>query len=351
MAFVETRTIEIAERSLAVQNRRLSAIVALVASVVGWSVWFSWRAQHLSIHPVPIVAVVLELFGAVAGLAISWGLLQAGPSRTVFGGGTHHAYRFTCAVADLVGRTRLTDVHRDLRIAAQQAVARRRPRNASDFAMAAVLSDGPRRLLLVVTVALALLIGVAPMTVPPVWALVAAVAAVMATSGAHVILGGGRIRVGDRIRYSYAAIGELLSPDDRDGLAPRRWVGTVATVVVVNLALALRGMSDRWTHGLSPMERDERVLTMSLGAVVVLGAIYTLCTTPTPNIADAHLVSRRLEERTARQSALGGAVIVGMIGLVAGILPVRIDSADHDPAGVEQISERNAVGLEGVVGG
>jgi hypothetical protein len=167
----------------------------------------------------------------------------------------------------------------------------------------------------------------------------------------HVILGGGRIRVGDRVRYSYAAIGELMSPADHDGLAPRRWVGTVAAVVVVNLAMALRGMSDRWTHGLSPMERESRVLTMVLGASVVLGALYTLCTTPAPDIADAHLMSRRLEERTARQSALGGAVIVGMIGLVAGVLPVRVDAADHDPVRVEQISERDAVDLEGVAGG
>ncbi len=351
MALVETRRVEVAERSVAVTRRTLSATVALAASVVGWLVWFGWRAQHLAIHPIPMVAVALEVFGAIAGVAISWGLLKAGPPRTVFSDDDHQEHRFTYAVADLVGRTRLTDVHRDVRLIAQQARARHRPRNSSDFAIAAVLSDGPRRLLLVAVVTLSLLLGVAPMAVPPAWAMIAATAAVMSTSGAHVILGGGRIRVGDRVRYSYAAIGELMSPADHDGLAPRRWVGTVAAVVAVNLAMALRGMSDRWTHGLSPMERESRVFTMMLGATVVLGALYTLCTTPAPDIADAHLMSRRLEERTARQSALGGAVIVGIIGLLAGVLPVRVDTADHDPIRVEQISERDAVDLQGVAGG
>ena len=49
----------------------------------------------------------------------------------------------------------------------------------------------------------------------------------------------------------------------RSGL-PIRWVTTMATMVALNLAVALRGLSDRWTHGLGPMAHDARVVAMSM---------------------------------------------------------------------------------------
>ena len=63
----------------------------------------------------------------------------------------------------------------------------------------------------------------------------------------------GRIRIGDRVRWTYSTLGEVVAREDLDGVAPRSWVGTVATIVLVNIAVALRGMSDRWTHGLPHM--------------------------------------------------------------------------------------------------
>ena len=128
--------------------------------------------------------------------------------------------------------------------------------------MAAVLTDGPRRLLVVGSLTLAMVLGVAPIPVPPLWAIACGIASMVLMSCAHVLLGGGRIRFGDRIRWSSAALGEVCSGVDLDGVAPRRWVGTVAAVVVLNLAIALRGMSDRWTHGLAPMEADDRHITL-----------------------------------------------------------------------------------------
>jgi hypothetical protein len=183
--------------------------------------------------------------------------------------------------------------------------------------------------------------------VPPLWALIAVVAGSACVSMSHVLGSQGSIRLGDRTRWSFASLGEVFSAADRDDVAPRRWVGTVATVVVLNLAIALRGMSDRWTHGLPPMSDAERMISMSWASVVVVAGLYALRTIPTPKLGNAHLVARRLEERTARQSALGAAVCVGLIGLLAGVLPGNIDTADHDPVRIEPVTQIEADGQTG----
>jgi hypothetical protein len=183
------------------------------------------------------------------------------------------------------------------------------------------------------------------MPLPPVWAIIAGVGALALMSLSHVLLGGGRIQFGDRVRWSSSALGEVCLGADRDGVAPRRWVGTVAAVVVLNLAIALRGMSDRWTHGLTPMSTDGRQVTMLLAIAVVAGGLFTLRRTAMPVLENSHLVPRRAEERTARESALGGAVAIGMIGLMAGILPGNFDANADDPVPVEQIFDRDAVAV------
>jgi hypothetical protein len=224
--------------------------------------------------------------------------------------------------------------------------SRRRPQRSAEAAIAAVLLDGPRRLVLVVSVTVALLLGISPMPVPPSWVLAPFAIALVAASASHVVLGDGRIRFGDRIRWSYSSIGEVLGRTDLDGVAPRRWVGTMASIVIVNLAIALRGTSDRWTHGLDPMTPDERLVTMTLGIGLVAGAVFTMRTVKAP-VLDSERWSRRLEERTARQSALGATVVLGLIGLIAGILPGGIDPADHDTVRVVQLVDDET----GMVGG
>ncbi|MCB0969451.1 MAG: hypothetical protein KDB37_21655, partial [Ilumatobacter sp.] len=128
-----------------------------------------------------------------------------------------------------------------------------------------------------------------------------------------------RIRVGDRTRWTYGAIGEVVGRNDVAGVAPRRWVGAIAAAVVVSVAVALRGMSDRWTHGLPAMDDDERAVLLVIGAALILGALFTIQTTPRPTQVDAHLVSRHLEERTARQTVLAAAIVLATVGLVAGL--------------------------------
>ena len=112
----------------------------------------------------------------------------------------------------------------------------------------------------------------------------------------------------------------------------------------MNVAVALRGMSDRWTHGLPPMTDDERIVSMGWATLIVLGGLYALRTIPTPQLGNSHLVARRLEERTARQSALGAAVCLGLVGLLAGVLPGSVDAGADDPLRVEAPAQVEADG-------
>lgn len=329
-------------RVLPASRRRVGLGLAGLAIVaeLGWLVWWT---THFPVNVIAVAVLFAELVGLMGALAISVGLARARQPRLVFVDDPSESHRFAFAVADIVGRTRSTDVHRDV----QQVVrSRRRPQRSAEAAMAAVLLEGPRRLLLVLTVSLALLLGISPMPVPPAWPLVLLGAAGLLTATAHVVLGDGRIRFGDRTRWSYSSIGEVVGAADLDGVAPRRWVGTMAAIVVVNLAIGLRGTSDRWTHGLDPMTDDERLVAMALGIGLVVGALFTMSTIQAP-VLDGARWSRRLEERTARQSALGATVILGLVGLVAGVLPGSIDAADDDPVRIEQVVDHQP----GTVGG
>ena len=329
-----------AEAPLSRARRRIS-IGLLGLGALSLLAWFAWRVVTLDLHPVPVVTVLIELSGWTGGFAVAVGLLNARAPRSVLQ--PDHTYRYAFVVADRVGRTRATDLQQDLR-AAVDRLTTRTAGGPADRAMIGVLIDGPRRIALVATLTLALLLGVAPLDVPPTWALVALGAGTTLVAMSHVVASEGRIRFGDRIRWSFATLGEVLSPVDRVDQAPRRWVGTVATIVVLNLAIALRGMSDRWTHGLPPMTDDERLVAMTWAGLLVLGGLYTLRTIPTPALGNAHLIARRLEERTARQSALGAAVCLGLIGLLAGVLPGGIDSGPDDPVRIEAPSQIKAGG-------
>lgn len=325
---------EVVTRPLSPARRRAGSALTAVA-VVAQLVWLTWRVATLPLHPVGVTILAIELAGLIGALVITVGLARARQPRDYFLGDPRESRRFAFAVADIVGRTRSEDLQIEVLRAARTVTRRRLPPSA-EAAVTAVVIEGPRRLLLVVTLTVALLLGDAPMSAPPLYALAALAVGTAGISVGHVVLGDGRIRFGDRTRWSYSSIGEILVSRDLDGVAPRRWVGTVATVAVVSLAVGLRGMSDRWTHGLAPMNDEARTVTMLLAIVTVVGALFTLRTIQAPAITDDHLRSRRLEERTARQSALGATVLVGLVGLLAGVLPGGVDAADRDPVRVEQ---------------
>jgi hypothetical protein len=308
------------------------------------AVWFGWRLATLGPHPIEVVVLLIEMSGWTGGILVALGLIAASSPRGPLS--RDDTYRYAHVVAARVGRTRHVDLQHDLR-AATSRLTSRSAGNGADRAMIGVLIDGPRRVALVTALCLGLLLGVSPAPLPPVWALCAVGAGAALLASSHVVASGGRIRLGDRTRWSYATLGEVLSPVDRADVAPRRWVGTVGAIIVLNLAIALRGMSDRWTHGLPSMSDDERLVAMTWAGLLVLGGLYTLRTIPTPKLGNAHLVARRLEERTARQSALGAAVCLGLVGLLAGVLPGSVDAGAGDPPRVEapiQVDSDGGVG-------
>jgi hypothetical protein len=306
-----------------------------------------WRVTNVPLNLMALLILILELLGAAAGIAVAIGLLRAVFPRDRHVDGALDPHRYGFVVADVVGRTRSDDLHADVRV--MYRTFRSSSHASADYAMVGVLIDGPRRLLLVGLVIFSLLFGMTPMTAPPIAPAVAGLLGLGCISVAHVVLGRRRLKFGDRTRWSCAAVGEVVGQADRDGLAPRRWVGIVATVVAVNIAAALRGISDRWTHGLPPMQDAERVMLMMISIYVVLGALYTLATTDPPEIENGHLVSRHLEERTARKSAVGAALALGLVGLVAGIFPGGVDAARDDSVRVESIVNRKSTDVQ-VVG-
>ena len=333
--------------STSMSTLRRSAGVAVLSVAVAASIaWLVWRAIHLGPHPVQVAYFLAEVASVVTGLLVGIGLARRTTVSPTGEIDRRESFRFAYAVTDAVGAPRPTDIRRDLaRYGRLTCVGRAR---LADVSVAAALSDGPRRLVLVVSLTLALLLGVAPMAVPPLWAVLCGVAGLVLMSSAHVLLGFGRTRFGDRVRWSSAALGEICAGTDHDGVAPRRWVGTVAAVVTLNLAVGLRGMSDRWTHGLAPMTADGRLVTMVIANAVVVGGLYTLRTTTAPQLDNAHLVPRRTEERRARQSAVGATVALSLIGLFAAALPgnietARLDPGQLDPGGVERIPDRVAL--------
>jgi hypothetical protein len=308
------------------------------------AVWFGWRVVTLGGNPIQVVTLLVELSGWTGGTLVASGLLAARAPRAVLD--PDDTYRYAVAVAERVGRTRETDLQRDLRAATDRILARTRSGTA-DRAMLGVLIDGPRRIALVTALVLALLFGVSPVPMPPWWALLAVGVGSMLLAASHVVASDGRIHFGDRTRWSFATLGEVLAPSDRDDIAPRRWVGTVGTIVILNIAIALRGMSDRWTHGLPPMEDEQRLVVMGWSSLVVIGGLYALRTIPTPRLKNGHLVARRLEERTARHSALGAAVVLGLVGLFAGVLPGSVDPGPDDPLRIEPATQVDAEGGAG----
>lgn len=324
--------------------RRSCAAGLLTVGALALFVWLGWRLATLDFHPVPIVALLIELSGWIGGFTVGIGLLAASAPRAVprhDDGDRDGTYRYAHAVASCVGRTRATDLHQDLRT----AVGRLTSRSAgglADRAMIGVLIDGPRQIALVATLTCALLLGVAPLDVPPLWAMAVVVAGASLVAASHVVASAGRIHFGDRTRWSFATIGEVFSAADRADQAPRRWVGTMGAIVVLNLAIALRGMSDRWTHGLPAMNDDQRLVVLMWAGLLVLGGLYTLRTIPPPKLGNAHVVARRLEERTARHSAIGVAVCLGAVGLLAGVLPGSVDPGADDPARIESPAKVDA---------
>ena len=94
----------------------------------------------------------------------------------------------------------------------------------------------------------------------------------------------------------------------------------MATLIVLNLSIALRGMSDRWTHGLGPMRDDARVIAMSIAFGFVAVGGLAMRHLPQPEL-NHYGATRRLEENSVRRLTIGLTLLVATIGFVAGLAP------------------------------
>jgi hypothetical protein len=308
-----------AEEGEAMRTERRLGLVVLVAAAGGWIGWFAWRLDRAFEHPVPFALLVLEVAGAVGGLGAAV-VLAGTPAGSPVTADRLDRYALTvvtaCGSFDSVEHATMRSSSRAL-VAATDWRAR---------VAALALLEGPRRAATVLVVAAALLLGASPIDEPPVVTLVLLVVAVVGTSIATWLLSARAVRPGDRLLGSYSSIGRTPGrprdddDDDHDDAALRaQWTGVVGSIVAVNVAISLRGVSDRWTHGLAPMTPDARVTAMVVGLVVVAGGFLCLAVL-TPPAATSEETPRRLEERSARRTALGTTVAVGIVGLVAGIL-------------------------------
>lgn len=295
-----------------------------VAGAVAWSLWFVWRATS-SFGVVSLAVGLLELLAFVASIVIGLSLWSR-PSGVA---ARSSSLMLPDAIADLLG---LDDLRATSAYGADDSgeVARarrglhlldpRRRQRLATTAWALVAVEGVRRLAFVTLLVMVLLTGRSPFEMPPASMLALLIGAQLLFAVGHWLLSGGALRPGARLRWSMASIGAGLGDgSSRSGL-PIRWTATMGTMVVLNLAVALRGLSDRWTHGLGPMSHDERVAAMVLAWWLVLIGFTALRILVQPSLG-FYGATRRLEENSTRRLALGTTLAVSMVGFVAGALP------------------------------
>ena len=306
----------------------------VTASLGLWSVWLAWRVTSPMSGPIGIAALLLELVSITVAVVISaalWAAPKRAPLRVAPGERVLFPRTFAAAVgADAPDVPVPADANDDAgEVAwARGAVASLRVSVRGDgpgtslasLAWSLVAVEGLRRMLCVVLVVVVMLSGRSPFEVPTAWLLAVLVGSQFSLTLGHWMLSHGALRPGARLRWSMASVGAGLGDGrSRTGL-PIRWAATLATMVSLNLAVSLRGTSDRWTHGLGAMPRDERIAVMLFAAWFVAWGFVALRSMTQPQLG-YYGSTRRLEEISTRRLALGTTLTVAAIGLVAGILP------------------------------
>ena len=308
-----------------------------LAGLLLWLGWLGWRVTSPVEGPVGVSALLLELIAFSAALVVTVGLaaadLRTEPRlrRARARADEPTASSAVTAALDIepcertpVGVDDTGEVawaRHGLRVLA--APSSRNEASApsiTDAAGAVIAVDGLRRLMFVALLVVVLFTGHSPFAVPA-WRIAALLAAsqVLLSVG-HWLLSDRILRPGDRFRWSMGSIGAGLGDGvSRTGL-PIRWTATMATMVVLNVSVSLRGLSDRWTHGLGAMPHDERVAAMSVAAGLVLIGFASLRGLQQPELG-FYGATRRLEEGSTRRWALGATLAVAALGFAVGALP------------------------------
>ena len=313
---------------------RWTGRLVVVASLGLWLVWLAWRVTSPMAGPIGLVVLLLEVVSLAVAAVVSAALWSV-PFRPAVRTPAGERVLFPQAFATVVGAdtpdlpTRV-DVNDD---AGEVAWARRAlwslratlrgdraGASLAGLAWSLIAIEGIRRMLAVAIVVVVLLSGSFPLEVPPASLLVVLAGSQALLTLGHWMLSRGAIRPGARLRWSMASVGAGFGDGrSRTGL-PIRWAATLATMVSLNLAVSLRGTSDRWTHGLGAMPRDERIAAMLVAAWFVAWGFVALRSMTQPQLG-YYGATRRLEEVSTRRLALGATLTVAAVGLVAGILP------------------------------
>jgi hypothetical protein len=318
--------------------------IVSAAGLMSWFAWLSWRAAALNGGIANIAILGLELVAFAASLVVCAGLAVSRPPRRRDRRATDRDRQLPVLLAEALDLGEVIDeqpdvfrmgiddtgeiawARRGIRVLREQRRLGARTRLASDnlreAAWSVVALDGLRRLCSVIVLLFVLFTGATPFDMPSIERAALLVGGVGLVSIGNWFSSGGHLRPGARLVWSMASIGAGLGDGvSRSGL-PIRWVMTMATLVALNIAVALRGMSDRWTHGLQPMERDTRIAAMSIAVGLVMVGGLALRRMPRPELG-FYGATRRLEEDSVRRRALGLTLAVAAVGFVAGILPVE----------------------------
>ncbi len=318
---------------------RLTGRLLAVASLVAWLVWLGWRVSSPMNGVVGFVVFLLEVAAFTAATVVSIALWHA-PATSATSAQRRASRRGDVALPETMAvALALTPASGGVRSKvgsddtgevawARQGIGSLHPAvlfgadrpSLRQVAWSVVAVEGMRRMLSVVVVVVVLFTGRSPFEVPPYEILALLVASQLALTLGHYLLSDGLIRPGARLRWSMASVGAGFGDGtSRTGL-PIRWTSTLATMVVLNIVVSLRGLSDRWTHGLGAMAHGERVMAMAAAAWLVGWGFVALRALAQPELG-YYGATRRLEETSTRRLALGATLTVATIGLIAGGLP------------------------------
>lgn len=352
----------VAHGRAAAATRALGA-VASVVGLAGWLGWLSWRLATLELTLIAIVVLVLEFVAIAAALVVTAGLFAGRPGWRGSRRSTDAERQLPILLAEALDlghisheadadpdrpvdptdptgalRPRLGPddtgeiawARRGIRVLGDQRRLDRRAKlrteNLREAAWSVVAVDGLRRLVSIAVLVIVLFTGTAPFATPPTDRVVMLVAGICLLSIGNWLLSGGHVRPAARLVWSMASIGAGLGDGvSRSGL-PIRWAMTMATLIALNLSIALRGMSDRWTHGLGPMNDEARVVAMSIAVGFVAVGGVAMRRMPQPELGH-YGATRRLEETSVRRLAIGLTLLVALIGFIAGLAPSEILSS------------------------